>query len=321
MKIPVTIAFPGLGIEAFTIDAVAFTLFGLEVRWYGILITLGIILCYIYTTWRGKQVSIAEDDILDMAMFTVILGIIGARAYYVLMKLEDFHSLKDILNIRRGGLAIYGGIIVGAITLIIAARIKRVNIFKMLDCAAPGVMLAQAIGRWGNFFNGEAYGAQTDIFCRMGLQDEKWSQMYYFHPTFLYESLWNLLGFALINLIYRKRRFNGQITLMYFAWYGFGRMFIEGLREDSLWLGSIRISQLVAFLFFVVCTVLLVIGLAAPGLYAFTAKEYPTPVGEAEAENETEAENEDEDAEAEDEANHTEETTTEKENNEHGTTD
>ena len=269
----VKIAFPGLGIEEFTVSKVAFSLFGLDVRWYGVIITLGIILCYFYAAWRGKQVGISSDDIIDIAMFTVIFGIIGARLYYVIMSPDQFDSLWDVLNIRGGGLAIYGGVILGSITLIITARIKKIDIFKMLDCAGPGVMLAQAIGRWGNFFNGEAFGEQTEIFCRMGLQHANWSQMYYYHPTFLYESLWNLLGFGLINLVYRKKKFDGQIALMYFAWYGLGRMFIEGLRTDSLYLGNFRVSQLVAGISFVICTVLLIAGMIVPHKFnAFTAK-------------------------------------------------
>lgn len=254
------VAFPGLGIGEFTLNKVAFSLFGLEVRWYGVIITLGIICAYLYASWRGKGEGISSDDLLDIAMFVVLFGIVGARLYYVLMRPGDYTTFWEIINIRKGGLAIYGGVIVGAITLAIAGRIKKINMLRLLDCAAPGVMLAQAIGRWGNFFNGEAFGAQTEIFCRMGLKLSDWSKMYYFHPTFLYESLWNLLGFALINFIYRKKKFDGQIALMYFTWYGFGRMFIEGLRTDSLYIGSFRVSQLVAAGSFVLCLALLVVG-------------------------------------------------------------
>lgn len=255
------VAFPGLGIGEFTLNKVAFTLFGLEVRWYGVIITLGIICAYLYASWRGKGEGISSDDLLDIAMFVVLFGVAGARLYYVLMRPGDYSTLWEIINIRKGGLAIYGGVIVGAITLAIAGRIKKINMFRLLDCVAPGVMLAQAIGRWGNFFNGEAFGAQTEIFCRMGLKLSDWSKMYYFHPTFLYESLWNLLGFTLINLIYRKKKFDGQIALMYFTWYGLGRMFIEGLRTDSLYIGSFRVSQLVAAASFVLCGILLVVGM------------------------------------------------------------
>ena len=261
MDMLVKMAFPGLGIGEFTVNKVAFSIFGLDVRWYGVIITLGIILCYFYASWRGKQEGISSDDILDIAMFVVIFGIIGARLYWVVMSLDQIDSFGEIFNIRNGGLAIYGGVIFGSITMVITARIKRINIYRMLDCAAPGVMLAQAIGRWGNFFNGEAFGEQTEIFCRMGLQHYDWSQMYYYHPTFLYESLWNLLGFGLINLVYRKKKFDGQIALMYFAWYGFGRMFIEGLRTDSLYLGPFRISQVVAAMSCLAALTLLVVGL------------------------------------------------------------
>lgn len=258
----IRIAFPGLGIEEFTINRVAFTIFGLDVRWYGVIITCGIILAYLYASWRAKGERISTDDLLDVAMFTVIFGIIGARLYYVLTTLDQYNydTFFDVINIRAGGLAIYGGVIAGALTIVIVAKIKHIPLFRLLDCVAPGVMLAQAIGRWGNFFNGEAFGVQTDIFCRMGLQKANWSQMYYYHPTFLYESLWNLLGFALLNLVYRRKKFDGQIALMYFAWYGLGRMFIEGLRTDSLYVGSFRISQVVAALSCVVSLVLLIIG-------------------------------------------------------------
>lgn len=290
MNTLVKISFPGLGIEEFTVNKVAFSLFGLEVRWYGVIITLGIILCYLYASWRGKQEGIKSDDILDIAMFVVIFGIIGARLYYVIMSPDQFDSFGDIINIRGGGLAIYGGVIVGSITLIIAARIKKINIFRMLDCAGPGVMLAQAVGRWGNFFNGEAFGEQTEIFCRMGLQHNNWSQMYYYHPTFLYESLWNLIGFGLINLVYRKKKFDGQIALMYFAWYGLGRMFIEGLRTDSLYLGAFRVSQLVAGVSFVVCAVLLVAGMIVPHHFKRITDQLGQPkAAVAEADEETEA--------------------------------
>ncbi len=257
----IQIAFPGLGIEPFEINRVAFSVFGLEVRWYGVVITLGIVLAYLYAAWRGKQYKINTDDLMDIAMFTVIFGIIGARLYYVVLQPDEFNSLMEVINIRTGGLAIYGGVIFGALTIAIGAKIKKINLLCMLDCAAPGVMIAQSLGRWGNFFNGEAYGAETEIFCRMGLRHHNWSKMYFFHPTFLYESLWNLLGFVIINLLYRKKKFHGQIALMYFAWYGFGRMFIEGLREDSLTVGDIRVSQVVAAVTCAVSLILIVIGL------------------------------------------------------------
>lgn len=272
----VIISFPGIGIDAFSIDKVAFELpffGGLEVRWYGIILTLGIIAGLCYALYRTKTEGISADDIMDYALWTVVLAIIGARLYYVLTTLKDsagnwnYHSFTDVIAIWNGGIAMYGSVIGGALALIIVSRIKKYNknqMLKVFDMVAPGVMLGQVIGRWGNFVNGEAHGVETseNFFLRMGLMgaaDTDYPfRMVYYHPTFLYESLWNLIGFVLINLLYKKKKFDGQIVLMYLAWYGFGRMFIEGLRTDSLYIGVFRISQVVGFLCFAICTALLV---------------------------------------------------------------
>lgn len=266
----VTMSFPGLGIEEFTVNKVAFSfsLFGklIEVRWYGVIITLGIILAFAYAYARSKREKIILDDLLDVTIFTVIFGVIGARAYYVLTTLGEglYNSFYDVIAIWEGGLAIYGGIIAGFFTVLVVCKIKKIDPLKVYDMAAPAVMIGQILGRWGNFFNGEAYGYVVEegsplYFLRMGLVPNinSSTQMYYFHPTFLYESLWNLLGFIIINICYQKKKFNGQILYMYFAWYGFGRMFIEGLRTDSLYVGPFRISQVVGFCCFVGGTVIL----------------------------------------------------------------
>ena len=216
-----------------------------------------------------------SEDVLDFAIWTVLLAIIGARTYYVLTTLKDaygnwnYHSFLDMIAIWEGGIAIYGAIIGGAAALLLVSKFKKYNkmqVLKMFDMVSPGVMLGQIIGRWGNFVNGEAHGIETseNFFLRMGLSgaadipDKYSGVMTYYHPTFLYESLCNLIGFVLINIFYKKKKFNGQIMLMYLAWYGFGRMFIEGLRTDSLYIGVFRISQVVGFICFVVCTALLV---------------------------------------------------------------
>ena len=278
-----TVSFPGLGIENFQLDNEAFNIGGdFPVFWYGIIITLGIVLAFIYTWFRGKYEGIVLDDIIDIALWTVILGILGARLYYVLTSLEYYipepfklgEFLGNVFDLREGGLAIYGGIIMGAVGIIISTRIKKMNTIKLLDMAAPGVMIAQSLGRWGNFFNGEAFGGIVSeghplYFMRMGLissntmSDFDTDSMVYVHPTFLYESLWNLAGFILINIFYKKKKFNGQIACMYLAWYGFGRFFIEGLRTDSLYIPGteIRISQLVGILCFVIFGGLLIAGL------------------------------------------------------------
>ena len=280
----VTISFPGLGIDNFTVNPVSFTipLFGgIEVRWYGLIITLGIILAFTYCTYRAKQEEIIFDDLLDIAIFTIIFAIIGARSYYVLTSLDKYKSFYDVIAIWEGGLAIYGAVIAGAITIYFVCRHKKISSLKMLDAVAPAVMIGQILGRWGNFFNGEAYGSIVPedsllYFLRMGLLPNVESRltMHYFHPTFLYESLWNLAGFLLIHFLYKKKKFDGQVVLMYVTWYGFGRMFIEGLRTDSLYVGVFRISQVIGFLCFVIGAILLVLGLMKARRTALTAESY-----------------------------------------------
>ncbi len=273
MKDYTIISFPGLGIEPFRIDKVAFSIGKLEVRWYGIILTLGIVLAFVYACTRAKRTEhILADDIIDVGLLTVPMGIIGARIYYVLTTLDEYSydSFYDVIAIWEGGIAIYGAIIGGFLGILIMCRIKRLSWRKLLDLVAPGVMLAQAVGRWGNFCNGEAYGypiGETTTFhllnakytlqsgegslfrlLRMGLGDG-----FYYHPTFFYESVWNLVGFVLINLFYKHKKYDGQIVLMYVTWYGFGRLFIEGLRTDSLYLPgtALRISQCLGLACFV----------------------------------------------------------------------
>lgn len=285
----VKISFPGLGIDTFSIDPVAFTipLFGgLEVRWYGLIITLGIILAFSYCAFRSKQEGIKFDDLLDFAIFTVIFGVIGARTFYVLTSLKDgnYKTFKDVIAIWEGGLAIYGAIIAGAITIYFVSRHKKINPLKMFDSVAPAVMIGQILGRWGNFCNGEAYGGAVSedslfYFIRMGINPHNIKgisryDMAFVHPTFLYESLWNLVGFLIINALYKKKKFDGQIVLMYITWYGFGRMLIEGLRTDSLYIGVFRISQVIGFLCFVIGSVLLTIFLLRARRAKLTSMEY-----------------------------------------------
>ena len=254
------LSFPGLGIGEFNVDSVAFTVFDIDIAWYALIITFGMICAVAYTVYRAGQVKISFDDILDYVLFVIPTGIIGARLYYVLMTLDRYDSLKEVFNIRGGGLAIYGGIIAGAIAVFAVSRYKKIPFRVLADCCTPGIILAQSIGRWGNFMNGEAYGGPTDLFCRMGI--EIGSTMQYVHPTFLYESLWNLVGFILVNIFYKHRKYDGQIFLMVFGWYGLGRMFIEGLRTDSLYMQlfglEFRVSQVLAAIIFAVCTTLLV---------------------------------------------------------------
>lgn len=293
MKELVEIWFPGLGFKSpITVNKVAVTLFGrIEIRWYGLLITLGIVLAFLYAIWRGKRSeALKPDHIMDTGILCVVFAIIGARLYYVLTSLDHYHSLYDVIAVWEGGLALYGGLIGGIIAVLVMCRIKKLKPVQLMDAVILGVMLAQALGRWGNFMNGEAYGYQitpegsTSFFfflkeftlpagkgtlfhwLRMGLFPNEFSyQMVFVHPTFLYESFWNLLGFGFLNVLYERKQYHGQITLGYLVWYGFGRMFVEGLRTDSLYIfkgfagtDGIRISQLVGLLCFLAGTAALI---------------------------------------------------------------
>ncbi len=256
------IGFPDLGIKDFHVDSVAFSLGDLEVRWYAIIIVSGIIAAFIYTYLHAKRHGLIFDDLIDLALSAVIPGVIGARAYYVffdyLKNPQNYSEFLDFIAVWNGGLAIYGGLIFGVIGVVIALKIKKMRVLTLLDSGFPGVLLAQAMGRWGNFFNMEAYGAETDIFCRMKLSYESGTAIYV-HPTFLYESLWNLLGCIILSLMFKKRKFDGQIFLMAVSWYGLGRMFIEGLRQDSLYIGSFRVSQVLAAALFMVSLILIIV--------------------------------------------------------------
>jgi phosphatidylglycerol:prolipoprotein diacylglycerol transferase len=258
------LSFPGLGIGKFTVDSEAFAVGDFSIAWYALIICFGMIFAVSYVIFRTKGIGINSEHILDFALFVIPIGVIGARLYYVLMELDSFSTLGEVLDIRSGGLAIYGGIITGAITVFVMCRIKKIDFLAFADCVVPGLIMAQSIGRWGNFMNGEAFGTQTESFLRMGIYNYNSyytfgvNEMVYVHPTFLYESLWNLIGFIGINIFYKHKKYDGQIFLMIFGWYGLGRMMIEGLRTDSLYLfgTSIRTSQALAAVLFVVCAAL-----------------------------------------------------------------
>lgn len=253
------LSFPGLGIGEFSVDSVAFSIGEFDIAWYAIIITLGMIAAITYSILQAKKIGISLDEMLDFVIFAIPIGIVGARLYYVLSKIDHYSSLGDVLNIRNGGLAIYGGLIAGTATVLIMCKIKKIKFMALADCVMPGVILAQAIGRWGNFMNGEAFGEETEIFCRMGIQNFLTDfNFIYVHPTFLYESLWNLVGFLLIFFLIRKlKQYDGQIFIITCGWYGLGRMLVEGLRTDSLYtnIGSLsfRTSQVLAGAILVVC--------------------------------------------------------------------
>ena len=267
------IAFPGLGIKEFEVNSVAFEIFGREIAWYAIFITLGIAFCFLYVIWRTKKLGLTSDDIIDIGLVTVVSGILGGRAYFVLTSLHLYDSFWDFFNIWEGGLGIYGALIAGGIAVFVMCKIKHVNFLAFADCTCPSIMVAQAVGRYGNFFNGEAFGAETDIFCRMSLQNDLTRLEFgtfdavCVHPTFFYESLWNAIGFALAMYLFPKRKYSGFIFHFCLGWYGFGRMFIELLRTDSLYISQrvqtwyTKISVLVGFFSFLVFAGLIVYNL------------------------------------------------------------
>ena len=257
--------FPGLGWEL-PISRVALSIGNLDIYWYGVIIAVGFGLgLWVYLS-HNRTCGIHPDEGLDI----ILWAIVGARAYYVAFQWDNYKdNLKEIFNLRGGGLAIYGGIIGALIVAFIVCRIKKLPMLPVADAAFPGVMLGQAIGRWGNFFNMEAFGTNTTLpwgmtsdtisaylsrhqaaLAAQGIMVDPTLPV---HPTFLYESLWNLIGVAILLLwLFPRRSYDGQITLGYTAWYGLGRFFVEGLRTDSLMWGSVRVSQALGGVLFIV---------------------------------------------------------------------
>lgn len=261
--------FPGLGWEI-PISRVAVSIGSLEIYWYGVIIAVGFGLgLWVYLS-HNRSCGIHPDEGLDIILWSMLGAIVGARAYYVAFQWDHYKdNLKEIFNLRGGGLAIYGGIIGALIVAFIVCRSKKLPMLPVADAAFPGVMLGQAIGRWGNFFNMEAFGTNTTL--PWGMTSDTISNYLSrhqaallaqgvvvdpampVHPTFLYESLWNLIGVAVLLLwLFPRRSYDGQITLGYTAWYGLGRFFVEGLRTDSLMWGSVRVSQALGGVLFVV---------------------------------------------------------------------
>lgn len=254
------VGFPGLGLE-FHIKRVAFHIFGWPLYWYGIIIACAVLACILLAVRNVKKVNLSPDTLYDYLIWAIPLSIVGARLYYVLSSWETYRSHPaSILYIWEGGLAIYGAIIAAVITLLVFCRCKKVPAYDLMDACCISLILGQAIGRWGNFINQEAFGAATTLPWRMRILDEA-GRLVEVHPTFLYESLWNLIGFALLLYVFnRQRKFPGLVFWLYVLWYGMGRFFIEGLRTDSLMMGNIRLSQLVAALSAIAAVVMLVIG-------------------------------------------------------------
>ena len=258
------ITFPGLGIS---IDpAAGFKIGPLSVNFYGVLIAIGLMLAVVYAWKRAKQFGINEDALTDGILWVVPFAVLCARLYYCVFRWEEGGYAQNpisILYIWEGGLAIYGGVIGAAIGTVVHCLVKKIKIPALLDMVALGFLIGQSVGRWGNFFNREAYGGETDFFLRMGLEltkDRKVTDVvHFYHPTFFYESVWNLIGFVLLHFLSKKRKYDGQIALGYVAWYGLGRAFVEGLRTDSLYWGPFRVSQMLAALSCVLAVAVLLV--------------------------------------------------------------
>lgn len=219
----------------------------LDIRFYGIIIAVGMLLAVIYACKRCKEFGITVDDLTDGVLAIVPFAIICARLYYCVFEWDRYKdNLLSVLYIWEGGLAIYGGVIGAVIGVLVFCKIKKIKFGAVMDLVVLGFLIGQVMGRWGNFFNREAFGAETSGFWEMGLYNDVTGLWEWHHPTFLYESLWNLVGFVLLHCLSKKRKYDGQIALGYAAWYGLGRTFIEGLRMDSLYWGNFRVSQILA---------------------------------------------------------------------------
>ena len=239
------ISFPSLGIEVN--PGRVLSLGPLDIHYYGAIIALGLILGMLYSCKRGKEFGLKEDDIMDGFLWITPFAIICARIYYVAFSWADYADDPiSVFYIWEGGIAIYGGVLGAILGMWILCRVKKLKITAVLDLILTAFLIGQCIGRWGNFMNREAFGAPTDTFLRMGLFNTRTGGWEYYHPTFLYESLWNGIGFLVLHFLSKKRQYDGQMALGYAAWYGLGRAFIEGLRMDSLYWGSIRVSQALA---------------------------------------------------------------------------
>ena len=240
-----SISFPSLGIELN--PARIFSLGPLTVHYYGLIIATGLMLAVLYCCKRSAQFGLKEDDILDGVLWVTPFAIVCARIYYCAFSWQEYAANPiSVLYIWNGGIAIYGGVLGAVAGIAVFCKIKKLKLATVLDVVLMGFLIGQSIGRWGNFFNREAFGAPTDSFFRMGLYNTLAQSWEYYHPTFLYESVWNAIGFVALHFLSKKRRYDGQIALCYAAWYGLGRAIIEGLRMDSLYWGPFRVSQVLA---------------------------------------------------------------------------
>lgn len=255
------IGFPGLGIADFKVDPTAFTVFGRDIAWYGVIIALGMVLAYLYAARNMNREGIKTDDFLDIIIFTVPLSIVSARAFYVLFSLNEYDSFYEMIAIWNGGISILGAVIGGAITVTAVTKFKKISTLKALDAISPAVLIGQILGRWGNFINAEVYGNATTLPWRMRISNALVGTIEV-HPLFLYESLWNFLGLVLVHFIYKKKKFDGQIFLCYVFWYGLIRSVLELMRSDTFILktvGGLPISLMVSVASCVTAFIILVI--------------------------------------------------------------
>ncbi len=247
-------------------NPVIFTIFGIDIQWYSILILIGIVIGLILLEKEAKKFKYPKDLIFNICFWAIIMGIIGARLYYVIFNFSYYsNNLLEIFAIWNGGLAIHGGIIAGVLTVLFFAKKYHLNFLKLLDMAAPSLILAQAIGRWGNFFNGEAHGIATThtelknlLIPEFVIDGMNIGGVYYL-PTFYFESLWCLLGFIILLIIRRLKYIKvGATTCIYLMWYSLGRFFIEAWRTDSLMIGGFKVAQIISIILFITGLVYLI---------------------------------------------------------------
>ncbi len=279
MLMDVSVAFPNLGIEFQNLGK-SITIFGIEIAFYGMIIAFGMVMGYLVAAWQAKRTGQNPDVYLDFAIWAIILSVLGARLYYVIFNWSYYiENPGQIFNFRNGGLAIYGGVIVAIATAYVYTRVKKISFWLLADTGVLGLIIGQAIGRWGNFFNREAFGDYTNSFFAMQLKKSEVAasnitqnmldniktidavEYIQVHPTFLYESVWNLVLLIGLIIYSKHKRFEGEIILLYLVGYGVGRLWIEGLRTDQLliWGTNIAVSQAVSVVGIVIGITLIIL--------------------------------------------------------------